>query len=98
MAKKKNVKKKNNNVKKQFNLTDFVYNNFIEGLGFLKKIKNYVWFSLIAFLIFGLVGYFFPVFFVSSFGIGIFGSGREVGPGNWDLALSKFFQRDLENP
>lgn len=45
------------------NLNRFVYKNFKLSLDYLKKTKNYVWFSLILFFCIGIFGYLFPVFF-----------------------------------
>ncbi len=49
--------------KKRFNLNKLFYGNFKLSLDYLKKIKNYVWFSLILFLLFGIFGFLFPSFF-----------------------------------
>ncbi len=45
------------------NLNKFVYKNFKLSLDYLKKTKNYFWFSLILFFCIGIFGYLFPVFF-----------------------------------
>ena len=45
------------------NLNKFVYRNFRLSLDYLKKTKNYFWFSLILFFCIGILGYLFPVFF-----------------------------------
>lgn len=45
------------------NLNKFVYRNFRLSLDYLKKAKNYFWFSLILFFCIGIFGYLFPVFF-----------------------------------
>ena len=44
-------------------LHNFIYKNFKLSLSYLKEIKNYFWFMLVLFFGFGLIGYFFPVFF-----------------------------------
>ncbi len=41
----------------------FIFRNFNLSLKYLNEIKNYVWFSLAVFLVFGLIGFLFPVFF-----------------------------------
>lgn len=50
-------------VKKKFNLSEFVYGNFNLSLNYIKKVKNYIWFSLVLFSVIGLIGYLFPIFF-----------------------------------
>lgn len=45
------------------NLNKFVYRNFRLSLDYLKKTKNYAWFSLILFFGVGIFGYLFPGFF-----------------------------------
>jgi stage II sporulation protein M len=49
--------------KRNWNLNELVYKNFKLSLGYIKRIKNYIWFSL--FLFFGLmvIGIIFPGFF-----------------------------------
>ena len=52
--------------RKKINLADFqkfIYGNFKISLDYVKKIKNYIWFSLVLFLVVGIFGYLFPVFF-----------------------------------
>jgi stage II sporulation protein M len=48
---------------KKKRINEFFYGNFVEGLKYIKEIKNYVWFAFIVFLVFGLIGFLFPVFF-----------------------------------
>jgi stage II sporulation protein M len=45
-------------------LNNFVNENFSLGFKHLKEIKNYVYFSFAVFLIFGVIGFIFPIFFV----------------------------------
>jgi stage II sporulation protein M len=54
MVRKKSVKKVRKN---------FIYKNFKLSLAYLKKSKNYVWFSFALFTLISIFGYFFPVFF-----------------------------------
>ena len=44
-------------------MNKFVYSNFKLSLDYVKKIKNYIWFSFILFFGIGILGYIFPVFF-----------------------------------
>lgn len=44
-------------------INKFVYSNFRLSLDYIKKIKNYIWFSVILFFGIGILGYIFPVFF-----------------------------------
>lgn len=41
----------------------FVYRNFRLSLDYLKKTKNYFWFSLVLFFCISILGYLFPAFF-----------------------------------
>ncbi len=47
----------------KFNLNDFIYDNFKLSWGYLKSLKNYIWFSIILFFCFILVGFMLPIFF-----------------------------------
>lgn len=48
---------------KKFNLNEFVYENFKSSLKSLKKVKNYIIFSLVLFFISGVIGSAFPKIF-----------------------------------
>jgi len=43
--------------------TNFIYKNFQQSLAYLPKIKNYFIFSVILFLLVGIFGFLFPIFF-----------------------------------
>jgi len=45
------------------NKKGFFRENYSRCFSFLGEIKNFIWFSIIVFLLFILIGYFFPVFF-----------------------------------
>lgn len=62
MASKKRVIEFRKNSKK-FSLNEFVYENFRLALKSVVKVKKYIVFSLILFLIFGIFGYVFPQLF-----------------------------------
>lgn len=66
MARKKRVIEVKKNSKKdsnKFSLNEFIYGNFRLALKSLGQIKRYVLFSLILFLISGIIGYIFPQLF-----------------------------------
>lgn len=70
MARKKRKASSAFNISKNQNLplnrlrnNNFIYENFKLALAYLKKSRNYVWFSLVLFLLTSIFGYFFPVFF-----------------------------------
>jgi len=54
-------KKRSDNKWNRLNV--FVNENFKLGLKYVGEIKNYIYFSLAAFLIFGVIGLIFPIFF-----------------------------------
>jgi len=49
--------------KKNRKTSGFICRNFKLALKYLKEIKNYIWFSVIIFLVFSLIGFLFPIFF-----------------------------------
>jgi stage II sporulation protein M len=68
MARKKVVKRQVQNKKtlkiQKLPKYNFIYRNFLIAWDYLKEIKNYVWFSTALFFLIGIIGYFFPIFFV----------------------------------
>ncbi|MDO8517006.1 MAG: stage II sporulation protein M [Nanoarchaeota archaeon] len=54
------VKKKNKKIIKKNDFFKEIYN---DNWAFLKKIKNYIWFASLTFLLFALLGFLFPIFF-----------------------------------
>jgi len=64
MAKKKRDKGNlDKGEKGNFNLSKFVYGNFMEGLEYLKESMNFFWFSFILFFGVSLFGFFYPHLF-----------------------------------
>ena len=61
MAKKKSVRRQ---IIKRQNY-NFIYKNFLIAVDFLKTLKNYIWFSCGLFLLTIIIGYLFPIFFVT---------------------------------
>ena len=60
MVRKKRVSNTSNIVKH-----NFIYNNFLIALKSIKEISKYIWFMAILFLVTFLVGFFYPIFFIS---------------------------------
>lgn len=57
------MKRRKKNKDKRFNLNRFICNNFISSIKYIKKIKNFIFFSVLIFLIFVIFGYLFPGLF-----------------------------------
>lgn len=57
------MKKKKRGKQNKFNLINYLDSSIREGVTYLGKLKYYLWFSVILFLIIALIGFVFPVFY-----------------------------------